>query len=228
MARVTPVDNNLHMITLLAQLLSRPVIVISSLPKHENKEIFKFEHQIQKPPIILGVHQKNNTLIFMPYFINKQASFPLSEIKDRFQIVTFLSKAISPKDYNKDIMLKELFGLMSTLATLKPLIGQSTLLVLTDSKPLFLLYSNPVTQSSSKLCRWGLKLSSEYHNLKLRFISTRHNLSDFLTRDFNIKPPDLVRIPLKNINVPNLNDYIDPYASFAIEEWKTFVKKMNI
>jgi hypothetical protein len=222
---IFPVDDNLHMITLIAQLLSRPVIVISSLPKHENKEIFKFENQIQKPPIILGVHQKNNTLIFMPYYINKQASFPLSEIKDRFQIVTFLSKAIAPKDYNKDIMHKELFGLMSALATLKPLIGQSNLLVLTDSKPLFLLYSNPVTQSSSKLCRWGLKLSSEYHNLKLRFISTRHNLSDFLTRDFNIKPPDLVRIPLKNINVPNLNDYIDPYASFTIEEWKTFVKK---
>ena len=221
---ILPIDDNLHMITLLAQLLCRPIIVISSLPKHENNQIFKFENNIQKPPIVLGLHIKNNTLIFLPYFINKQASFPLSEIKDRFQIVTFLSKSISPKDYSKDIMHKELFGLMSALATLKPLIGQSNLLVLTDSKPLFLLYTNPVTQSSSKLCRWGLKLSSEYHNLKLRFISTRHNLSDFLTRDFNIKPPDLIRIPLKNIYVPNLNDYIDPYTTFTIEEWKTFVK----
>ena len=221
---ILPVDSNLHMIAFVAQLLSRPIHVISSLPKHKDSQIFKFENHIQKPPIILGLHLKNENLIFLPYFINKQSSFQLSEIKDRFQIVTFLSKTISPKDYDKDIMQKELFGLMSSLAALKPLIGQSNLLVLTDSKPLFLLYSNPVTQSSSKLCRWGLKLSSEYHNLKLRFISTKHNLADFLTRNFNIKPPDLVRIPINDVKIPNLDKLIDSDKTFTVPEWQEFVR----
>ena len=221
---ILPVDTHLHMVAFIAQLLSRPIHVISALPAHKNQQIYKFENNIQKPPIILGLHIKQDNLLFMPYYVNKQSSFQLSEIKDRFQIVTFLSKTISPKDYDKDIMQKELFGLMSSLAALKPLIGQSNLLVLTDSKPLFLLYSNPVTQSSSKLCRWGLKLSSEYHNLKLRFISTKNNLADFLTRNFNIKPPDLIRIPIPNIKLPDLDKLIDPDKTFTVPEWQEFVK----
>ena len=221
---ILPVDTNLHIVAFIAQLLSRPVHVISSLQIHRNNQIHKFENNIQKPPIILGLHNKGDRLLFLPYFVNKQSSFQLSEIKNRFQIVTFLSKTISPKDYDKDIIQKELFGLMSSLAALKPLIGQSNLLVLTDSKPLFLLYSNPVTQSSSKLCRWGLKLSSEYHNLKLRFISTKNNIADFLTRNFNIKPPDLVRIPIPNVKIPDLDKLIDPDKTFTVPEWQEFVR----
>ena len=222
---ILPIDDDFLMVEFIAQIISRPIILISSLDKHKTKPIFKFQNQIQKPAFILGVHEKKNKRIFLPYFINKQASFNLSEIKDQFQIISFYSKAISSKDYDKAIQEKELFGIISALAAFKPLVGQSEIILLTDSKPLFLLYTNPVTKSSSKLCRWGLKLSSEYHNLKLRFVSTRQNLADFLSRDLNIQPIDIKRLPLKNIVIPDLDEYINPNQEFTVEEWKTFVKK---
>ena len=222
---ILPIDDDFLMVEFIAQIISRPIILISSLDKHKNKPIFKFQNQIQKPPFIMGVHNKSTKTIFLPYFINKQASFNLSEIKDQFQIISFYSKAISPKDYDKAIQEKELFGIISALAAFKPLVGQSEIILLTDSKPLFLLYTNPVTKSSSKLCRWGLKLSSEYHNLKLRFVSTRQNLADFLSRNYNIQPIDIKRLPLKNIKLPDLDDYINPHQEFTVEEWRKFVQK---
>ena len=220
---IIPIDRDFLIITLIAQILSRPIFVISALPEHSGNQLIKYENQIQKPPIILGVQEKNKNIIFRPYFINKHSSFSLEDLQDTLQIVTFWSKAISPKDYHKDIALKELYCIVAALAALKPLIGQSDLLLLTDSRPLFLLYSNPVSQSSSKLCRWGLKISSEYHNLKMRFISTKNNIADFLTRDYNAKPTDIIRLPLKELKIENLDNLIDPNKEFTIEEWKQFV-----
>ena len=220
---IIPIDEDFLIINLIAQILSRPIFVISSLPQHSKQQIFKFENQIQKPPIIVGVQKRNENFIFLPYFINKHSSFALEDIQDTLQIVTFWAKAISPKDYQKDIALKELYCIISALAALKPLIGQSELLLLTDSRPLFLLYSNPVSQSSSKLCRWGLKISSEYHNLKMRFISTKHNIADFLTRDFNLKPMDIIRLPLKNLQIKDLDQIVNPDKEFTIDEWIKFV-----
>ena len=223
--RLIPVDEKFLIFHLIAQILSRPIIIISALPEHKENSVFKFEYHIQKPPIVLGVQTKSNLAIFTPYFVNKNSSFLISELNNRIQIVAFWAKAISPKDFNKTIMEKECCGLMSAVEALKPLFGQSELLILTDSKPLFLLYSNPVTQSSSKLCRWGLKLSQEHKNIKLRFISTRQNLSDYLTRDYNISKLDFHRLPLKNISLPCLDEYIDPYTEFTVDEWKHFVLK---
>ena len=221
---IIAIDQDFLMISLIAQIISRPIFVISALPKHKDQQIYKFENHIQKPPIILGVQEKNDKMIFLPYFINKHSSFALEDIQDTLQIVTFWAKAISVKDYQKDIALKELYCIISALAALKPLIGQSELLLLTDSRPLFLLYSNPVSQSSSKLCRWGLKISSEYHNLKLRFISTKHNIADFLTRNYNAKPIDIIRLPLKNLQIKDLETKINPDTEFTVPEWIQFVK----
>ena len=220
---ILPVDPQFQIIELTAQIMSRPFIIISSLPRHKSNQLIKFEAHVQKPPFIFGLQEHDGLEIFLPYFINKAGAFDIKQIKPSFQIVSFWSKAISEQDKKRPIIEKELFAILASLHAMKPMIGQSELLLLTDSKPLFLLYSNPVSESSSKLCRWGAKLA-EYPNLTIRFISTKYNLADFLTRDYNITKPDLKRLPLQNINVSNLDDYIEQYREFTIPQWKEFVK----
>ena len=105
------------------------------------------------------------------------------------------------------------------------LIGNKPLLAITDSKALFLLYANPLNNSSTKIARWADKLYSQYPQLKLRFLNTKLNLADYLSRNFSINNADIKRIPFKNYTVPDLDQYIDSPKSFSIPEWKEFVNK---
>ena len=218
-----PPDDDFKLIDLISQILHRPITVISSLKQHKGQEIFHFTASSTKPPFVLGVYMKKNKIIFRPYFVDKNNSFDLKELQQKFQIVAFWTKAISKADANRPIMEKELFAILSALNALSSLIGKSEILCLTDSKPLFLLYSNPVTRSSSKLCRWGTKLSAEWPNLSLRFVRTNHNLADFLTRDLNISPIDIKRLPLQNYGVQDLMANIDETKNYSIKEWIEFV-----
>ena len=171
------------------------------------------------------MYKKETQIIFRPYFVDKNSSFDLKELQNKFQIVAFWTKAISKADKVKSILDKELYAILGALNALSSLIGKSEILCLTDSKGLFLLYSNPVTKSSSKLCRWGAKLATDWSNLSLRFIKTGQNLADFLTRDLNIQHTDFQRLPLDGYRVPDLLKHIDENKEYTIAEWKCFVEQ---
>ena len=220
-----PVDISFHLIDVIASVLNRPITVISALPEHKDKQIQRFGCDSSKPPFVLGVVRIKTKMIFRPYYVDRNTSFNLTEIKDQFQIVAFWSKSISKEDAKKAIVEKELFAILASLESFSKLIGKSKVLCLTDSKPLFLLFSNPVTRSSSKISRWGLKLSLDYPLLTLRFISTSNNIADYLTRDYNLSRPDLERLPIQNFDIPGLNTFIDPEQEFSLNEWKAFVQK---
>ena len=218
-----PVDDRLYLVEILALVLNRPITVISTLPQHNGNHILQFVNDSQKPPFVLGAYYKNNYIIFRPYFIDRNSAFNLKEIANTFHIVAFWSKAISEKDAKLPIAEKELFAILGALDNFSKLIGHSDILCLTDSKALFLLFSNPVSKSISKLSRWGLKLHLTYPQLRFRFIRSRDNLSDFLTRNYNAKKLDLKRLQIKNFEVSNLDNYIDPQKEFSLNEWKDFV-----
>jgi len=217
------VDDNFYLVDILANILNRPITIISTLPQHKGKEIIQFVHHSQKPPFVLGAYLRNKIIIFRPYYVNKNSSFDLKEIANKFHIVAYHAKTISKADSLKCIAEKELFGILTAMDHFSKLIGKSEILCLTDSKPLFLLFSNPVSKSVSKLSRWGLKLHLEYPQMKFRFISTKNNIADYLTRDYGITKSDIKRLPLQNFNVEGLSDHIDPLKEFSIDEWKTFV-----
>ena len=219
------VDDKFYIIDLISDILHRPFILISTLPHHKGKEFFKFTQSSTKPPFVFGVYQKETQIIFRPYFVDKNSSFDLKELQNKFQIVAFWTKAISKADKIKSILDKELYAILGALNALSSLIGKSEILCLTDSKGLFLLYSNPVTKSSSKLCRWGAKLATDWSNLSLRFIKTGQNLADFLTRDLNIQHTDFQRLPLDGYQVPDLLNHIDENKDYTIAEWKCFVEQ---
>ena len=78
--------------------------------------------------------------------------------------------------------------------------------------------------TSTKLARWCHKLTSDYPNLKLRFISTSKNVSDFLTRSFDVHKKDLTRLPIKCFSTHDLDKHIDHEKTFTLSEWKIFVQ----
>ena len=219
-----PIDDNFHLVEVLAKTLNRPITLISSLQVHKNKHIMKFVHHSQKPPFVLGVYQKNSYIIFRPYFVNRNTAFNLKEVANTFQIVSFWSKSISQKDSLRPIVEKELYAILGALDTFSKLIGRSEVLCLTDSKALFLLFSNPVSKSSSKISRWGQKITLEYPLLKFRFISTRDNIADYLTRDYNATKTDLQRLAIGNFRINNLTDHINQNKEFTLDEWQEFVR----
>ena len=215
-------DNDLELLKALAMALYRTIIVVSSLDVHSKNPIIKFNPHVEKPPFILGLYKKSNILIFRPYFIDKNSDFDVKQL-EKFQIVHFWSKII-PNDYvTKPILELELMALLLALNGLDKLIGHSELLAITDSKSLFLLFANPLHKSSTKIARWSDKLYSDYPNLKLRFLNTKLNVADYLSRDFAIDTSDIKRIPFKNYAVPELDDHLDFSKSFSLLEWKEFV-----
>ena len=222
--RAVQIDQKLHLITALAQALYRTIIIVSSLPEHSEKPILKFNPNVEKPPFILGLYEKGENKIFRPYFIDKDSEFNVKQL-EKFEIVYFLSKLIAKEDLLKPILELELMALLYALFFFQKFLGKSELLAVTDSKALFLLYANPLHNSSTKIARWSNKLYSDHPNIKLRFVSTKTNISDFLSRDFSISPSDVKRIPFKNYCVPDLDEHLDFSKNYTIPEWKEFVNK---
>ena len=214
----TPIDDNLYLGHIIADILKRPLIIIAPSFK---QQIHQFNMNSTAPPIILGLHKHNNKLIFRPYF-QKHASFNLQQIKN-MQIIAFWSKQISPSDQKKTIMEKELYAILGALENFKKLIGRSEVLLITDSKPLFHMFSKPVIQNSAKLMRWSLKMASDYGLITFRFIKSSHNLADFLTRDYKMSKTDLKRIPIKDFQVGNIDANLDHNKEYTINEFQTFV-----
>lgn len=217
-----PLDENLELLKALALSLFRTIIVVSSLEIHSDNPILKYNPHVEKPPFILGLYEKSKRLIFRPYFIDKNSDFDVKQL-ERFQIAYFYSKIIPAELLSKSILELELMALLLALAALDKLIGKSEILAITDSKSLFLLFANPLHKSSTKIARWSDKLHSDYPNLKLRFLSTKLNIADFLSRNFSISTSDIKRIPLGNYIVPDLENNLDFSKTFSLSEWKTFV-----
>jgi len=102
------IDDSFFMLNILANILNRPITVISTLAQHKGQEILKYVHHSNKPPFILRVYKCNSIFIFRPYYINRNSSFNLKEVANKFQIVSFHARAISPNDARKHIAEKEL------------------------------------------------------------------------------------------------------------------------
>jgi len=219
------VDPDLYVVEALALVLTRPIIVISTLEKHLNSPILKYNGHINKPPFIYSLFQKENKLIFRPYFINKHVQFDLRKLQGkRFEIIAYHSKAIPETKKAKAIIDNELFAILHSLHHFRKFIGQAEVLLLTDSRPLYLIFSQPVLDSEVKIKRWSMKLSSDYANLKLAYIPSDQNLADFLSKKFHILPGDIPRIGLHRYCVPDLTKYLPEDKIFTIPEWITWVQ----
>ena len=214
-------DPNFYLGQIIAEFIKRPLIIIAPFLQ---QKIFQFNMDSSSPPVILGAYKIENKIIFRPYYQNANTSFDLKEIKN-MQIVAFWSKQISQQDQKKAIMEKELYAILGALENFRKLIGRSEVLLITDHKPLFYIFSKPVMQNCAKLTRWGLKMATDYGKLTFRFIKSSHNLADFLTRDYKINQRDLRRIPITDFQLENIENQLDCDKEYSLKEFKDFVDK---
>jgi hypothetical protein len=211
-------DEKLYMVQAVATILKRKFILI-----FPSKIVYFNEGDI-KPPIILGVYKTKLGIAFRPFRSSLSDSFNLEELKNRIEIVYFYSKMIPEADKNKEILSLESLGLLNSLTTLAPLVKIANLTAITDSKPLFLLFNKSVHNMHSKISRYCLRLKQEFPDLKLRFIKSQNNLSDFLSRGHKISKVDTKRMPLKYIDL--LDDYeniLQKNHSYTLSEWEQLV-----
>ena len=218
------VDSHFFLIEALSYALFRPFVIISSLDKHKDRKIFKFNFNIVKPPFIFGAYERNKKLIFLPFFVNKEAYFDLKQLRDKFEIIAYSSKSLPVTRRGRSILDHEYFAILASLDQLKRYIGTSDLTLLTDSKPLYLIFHQEIHRSSTRLFRWSLKLRVDYPGIKICYIPSSANLSDFLSKKFNVLPGDLPRFDLKNTTVDDLSAYLPEDKIWTIDEWAQWVK----
>jgi Reverse transcriptase (RNA-dependent DNA polymerase)/RNase H-like domain found in reverse transcriptase len=215
-------DPELYLAESMAQALYRPIIFISTLEKHKNKPIFSYNKDSDKPPLIYGIYKREGYEIFLPFFFNKHTEFKLDSLKNKVQIIAYVSKTVPETFKSRPILDLEAFGILTALYSLQRFISGVKLTLLTDSRVLFYLFSSRVHNSSVKIKRWCLKLLSDYPLVTLHFVRTSDNLADFLTRE-GLPEGDLERFNLKGIEIPDFHDKL-PQQSFTLTEWINFVE----
>ena len=214
------VDQNFFLVDALASALYRPIILISTLAKHKNEPIIKFNPESKKPPLIFGVYEKDNIVFFMPFFLNKNVTFVLDELYQKMEIIAYFSKTLPPGMRSAGILSQELCAILEALKALNRFVSTVEVTLLTDNKCLYYLFNTQILESCSKTYRWCSKLYTDKSNVKVRFIRTTDNLSDFLTRE-GLPPGDVEKFDLKSAVVL---DFIDdlPKDTFTLQEWAQY------
>ena len=220
-----PPDPEMITIEGLAYGLFRPIIVLSSLVQHEKSPVIQFNSNMEKPPLVVGAYQCGKHVIFRPFYINRETCYDLRQHRNRFEIVAYHSRAMPQTKTGQHIMQHELYAILASLQAMKRYIGHSEVTLLTDSKPLYMLFNKHVHASSVKLYRWSMKLSVDYPNLKLQYIRSDQNLADFLSKKFHALPGDLPRLALTKITVDDIDKYLPQDKVFSISEWQEWCRE---
>jgi len=211
-------DESLYLVEAIATVMKRKFIIIFPT------KIIYFNEADTKPPVILGIYFTKLGFAFRPFRSSLSDSFDLTQLRNRIEITYFYSKLIPIADRNKEILSLEALGLLHTLSSLKHLVKIANLTCITDSKPLFLLFSKPVHNMHSKVGRYCLRIQQEFPDLQLRFIKSADNLSDFLSRSHKITVQDAKRLPLKYFDLlPNYTGVIKENYNYTLDEWQTLV-----
>ncbi|RPH78821.1 MAG: hypothetical protein EHM77_06555, partial [Planctomycetaceae bacterium] len=217
----TGIDKDFVLAEALSIAISRPVIILSTLKRHNGRKMFKFSMHLDKPPIVLGLYWRGGYEIFLPFFLNKSPEFKIDHLKGKLEIVAYMSKTLPEGFKSRPILDLEVFALLTALYSMQRFISGVPVTLLTDNRVLYYLFSERVTNSSVKVKRWCLKLISDYPLITLQFVRTTENLADFLTRE-GLLPGDAEKFNLKNITIKDF--YKDlPKTNFTISEWINFV-----
>ena len=175
------------------------------------------------PPLVLGLYEREGIEIFKPFFLNRNVEFNLDQLKDKIQIVAYVSKTIPEAFTSRPILDLEVFAILTALYSLQRYISGVKVKLLTDSRVLYYLFSSKVGNSSVKIKRWCLKLLSDYPLVTLHFVRTTDNLADFLTRE-GLPAGDLEKFNLKDVSISDFYDDL-PKCEFTLAEWITFVEE---
>jgi hypothetical protein len=166
----TSIDDNFFLIEATALALYRPIILVSTLPQHRENPIVKFNMESTKPPLIFAVYRSEGKVYFMPFFLNKNVSFILSDLYHKIEIIAYCSKTIPETMLHSGILTQELVAILFALKSLNRFLSSADVTLLTDSKCLYYLFNGKVQMSCAKTTRWCVKLYTDHNNVKVRFV----------------------------------------------------------
>lgn len=222
-------DENNIMIELVAQVLQRCVIVLDAygLTGDKTKKVKLFNHSKEKPPFFIFLYpckiNDENIIVTRPAYISKNLAYDLAQHRGSLEIIAWFSKAIPKNVSTKHILDLESYGVLCALHSFRKLVGNNPdVLLVTDSKTLYFLHHSSVKITSVKISRWSLKMLEDYKNLDVQFTTSKFNIADLLTRDFN------VRLPSKNVlklpcGVSNELDKYLPDRRWKLKEWVDYI-----
>jgi hypothetical protein len=211
------VDRNLYLVEALAKALMRPIIILSRLPEHKENSIIKFNHDMDKPPLIFGVYEIDGQLVFLPFMHNRNIMFSLDHHFQRIEIIGYMAKSIPEGMQSRGILDVELVAILEGLHNFERYISNVPVTLLTDSKCLYYLFNQRIQNSCKKIRRWCYKMIGDFENVKIRYVRTHENLSDFLTRE-GLPPGDIEKLNLKNTQILDFVDHL-PKEEFTLKEW---------
>ena len=223
-AGILYLDKGFYILKAIGDALYRTIAIINSTDVYGKEKIVTFNQGKPKPPFYIKVYCRNNKYIARPLKLDPHSEYSMEKHAGTFEVVFYYSKTIPDSYKNSKIFDLELFALLSSLEAVKKIVGQDELLALVDNKCLYWLFHSDVAASFSKLCRWGAKIKESFPAIKLHFISSNKNLSDFLSRQLQVSKTDFKQIKLPNYVSSLLDDHIPENKIFTLSEWIDWVQ----
>jgi hypothetical protein len=217
-------DEGFYILKALGDALYRTISVINSTDAFGKEKIVTFNAGKPKPPFYIKVYYRKDKYIARPLKLDPHSEYNMGKHAGCFEVILYHSKTIPDSYKNSKIFDLELFALLSSLEAVKKLVGGDELLALVDNKSLYWLYHADVAASFSKLCRWGAKIKESFPALKLHFISSANNISDFLSRQLQVAKTDFKQIKLPNYVNSFLDENIPENKIFTLTEWINWVQ----
>ena len=193
-AGILYLDEGFYILKALGDALYRTISVINSTDAFNKEKIVTFNPGKPKPPFYIKVYYRKDKYIARPLKLDPHSEYNMGKHAGCFEVILYHSKTIPDSYKQAKIFDLELFALLSSLEAVKKLVGRDELLALVDNKSLYWLYHADVAASFSKLCRWGAKIKESFPALKLHFISSANNISDFLSRQLQVAKTDFKQI----------------------------------
>ena len=219
---ILKIDKKLYIIRAVANVLYRMFIIINSTDDFKDKQI-TFNQKESSPPFYFLLYKREGKFIIKPTILEKHTEYQMGKHRGSFEVILYYSKTIPKQMQQLKIVDLELYALLSSLKACNRLIGRDELLILIDNKCLYYAFHSTTLNSSTKIVGWGKMLVQQYPSLKLGFISSKNNPSDWLTRNYGIDKAELTKIKLPTYIDHLLDDYIPQDRVFTIKEWIEWV-----
>lgn len=219
------IDKNLYIIQAMAQSMNRTLRLINTTEFLDGQPIITMPGGEHKPPFFMILYKRDTKFIVRPTLLELHTEYSLGRHRGSLEIILYHSQTIPKSLANNKIMDLELYSLLNSLKAVEKLVGADELLCLVDNKPIYYLFHSDTIESFAKINRWSKKLTSEWPNMKMAFISSKNNLSDWLSRMYQIPKPEISRIHLPDHTSNLLDDYIPENKIWTLEEWKTWVSE---
>ena len=218
------IDDQLYIFQVLANVLYRPMKVVNSTTAYDGKNLLSFESG-KRPPFYFLLYKVKGQYIVRPTLLDAYGEYSLARHRGSLEVILYYTKTISEDMRKMKILDLELFAFLNSLAACKKLVGHDEFLALVDSKPLYFIFHSDTTTMITKLASWTRTIMKLLPQIKLAFISTLKNPSDFLTRRYDVPKPQLTRIHIPRYVNNLLDDYIPPDRVFTLNEWITWVRE---